>query len=102
MPHPAVQSQLSILLIAGRNNSKSMQQATRLHKQFERYHPEPPKDEAAEKQDLFLDTPKTSLQGTKLLNEKTAKLHEHIAEFIQLRLVKQRYPWSERTNPLQK
>jgi pimeloyl-ACP methyl ester carboxylesterase len=100
MQDPAVQSELSFLIIAGKNNAKSMEQAKRLHKQLERFHPLPPEDERKAKQDLFLDTPKNSLQGTKLLNEKTAKLDEHIAQFIQLRLVEQRYPWSERKNPL--
>jgi pimeloyl-ACP methyl ester carboxylesterase len=97
---PAIQSNLSILIIAGRNNAKGMEQARRLHKHFERFHPLPPAEEAKEKQDLFLDTPKTSLQGTKLLNEKTANLEQHIAQFIEVRLVNQRYPWAERKNPL--
>jgi len=100
MQNPAVQSELSVLIIAGKNNAKSMEQAKRLHKQLERFHPLPPEDERTAKQDLFLDTPKNSLQGTKLLNEKTANLNDHIAQFIKLRLENQRYPWTDRKNPL--
>jgi pimeloyl-ACP methyl ester carboxylesterase len=97
--HPNVRSDLSIMIIAGKGNSKSLHEAKRLHNALERYHPMPPADEAVDKQMLWMWSPQTSLQGTRLLNEKTLRVDETILKFIDLRLVKKQMPWSDRKNP---
>jgi hypothetical protein len=89
------------LIIAGKGSNKAMQDAKRLHNSLARYHPAPPADEATDKQTLFLRTPNTSLQGAGLLNERSLKIDQMIARFIEVRLSKQPIPWSERKNPLQ-
>jgi pimeloyl-ACP methyl ester carboxylesterase len=94
----AVRRDLSIMLIAGKG-SKSMGDASRIFKGLEKLRPAPPSDpkEAAEKQDLFFDKPSTSLQGTKMLGEKSLNLNPRIAKFIELRLVDKNYPWTNRS-----
>lgn len=95
-----VRSRISVLVIAGRGNSKAYQEARRLYTAMERFHPNNSEDEP-EKQTLVLRTPATSLQGTRLLHEKSMKLDAMIAKFIELRLVRQPIPWTERRNPLE-
>jgi len=97
-----VRANLSILLIYGEKNSKAVRDAKLVYGAFERYHPTPSAEEAADKQDLFKVTQETALQGAKLLNENNfkANLNGFIAKFIDLRLVKKPTPWSVRKNPL--
>ncbi len=95
-----VTKDLSLLIIAGKQNNASMGAATRLHARFEKFHPAPLPDEVKEKQDLFFFTPKTTLAGTKLLGEKALNLAKPISQFIEWRLVNQPYPWTERKDPL--
>jgi pimeloyl-ACP methyl ester carboxylesterase len=101
MAHPNIRSDLSVMIIAGKANSKAMQEAKRLHNALEKYHPMPPADLAAEKQTLWFKTPQTSLQGMRLLNEKSMHLDHMIAKFIELRLVKKQIPWTDRKHPLE-
>ena len=66
--------------------------------------PKPPTDpdEAAQKQDLFPDWLDTSLQGTKILEDRKleARVTADIEQFIVLRLVAKKYPWAMRKSPL--
>jgi len=94
--HPAVTSELSVYIVVGKKNSRLVRDAKRLHKIFERFHPEPPKEERAEKQDLFISELPTSLQGTKMLGVQSLQLERRIAQFIHLRLVNQTIPWKSR------
>ena len=66
-----VRANLSVLVMVGKKSQKAMKEAKLVHGAFERYHPLPPEDERKEKQDLFLQTPDTNLQGAKLLNEES-------------------------------
>jgi pimeloyl-ACP methyl ester carboxylesterase len=93
-----VRSDISFMIIAGKGNSKMVQEARRLYTALERYHPAPA---TPDKQTLWLRTPQTSLQSTRLLNEKSMHVDEMILRFIELRLVKPAMPWSERKNPLE-
>jgi pimeloyl-ACP methyl ester carboxylesterase len=94
--HPAVRSAVSVMIIAGKGSSKATQDARRLHSALEKYHPAPPPDEVAQKQTLWLRLPSTALQGTRLLNERSARVDEMIVKFIEVRLANARLPWSER------
>jgi pimeloyl-ACP methyl ester carboxylesterase len=97
---PQVRSEIALMVVAGRGSGKSLQEARRLYSAFEKYHPQPPANEAAEKQTLWLRTPQTTLQGTRLLNEKSLHVDQMILKFVELRLVKPPIPWDERRNPL--
>jgi len=95
---------VSLLILVGRKDAKALEEATRLNGMFERYHPEPTGENAAEQKTLFFGQLDTGLQGTKLLDP---KLDVHvpaiIAEFIQRRLVKSEasklWTWRERKFP---
>ncbi|MBN1395081.1 MAG: alpha/beta fold hydrolase [Pirellulales bacterium] len=99
---PAVQSDISMLILAGKRDAKAMGGAKRIYKVFERFHPEPTGDDKLDKQTLFLGGLDTSLQGTKLLDPRF-NLGGLIADFIYRRLVKssesQEWSWKERKFP---
>ena len=97
---PNVRKELSIMIIAGKGNNKMLQEARRLHSAFERYHVQGGAAPELSKQTLWLKTPSTSLQGTRLLSENSLHVDDLILQFIDLRLVKQPIPWVERRRPL--
>jgi dienelactone hydrolase len=100
---PAVQSQISVMIVAGKEDSKGTADAKRLHSTLQAHHPKPPTDpeEVKKKQDLFLVQPITSLAGTKLLGS-GLNVPLNISNFIHFRLVARQadFPWSDRKNPL--
>ena len=96
MAHPAVLRQLSVLIVVGKGSSKEARDASRLNSLFSRFHPEVPREEAAEKQDLFYGRLDTKLQGTSMLGVQGLNLEAMIGRFIELRLSRQSYPWRER------
>jgi pimeloyl-ACP methyl ester carboxylesterase len=95
---PHVRADLAVMIIVGKGNAKSFSDAKRIHGVLERYHPAPPEDES-DRQTLYLRTPHTSLQGTRLLNEKSMQVDQMILKFIELRLAKQTLRWSDRKGP---
>jgi len=101
--HSDVRSQISMLIVAGKGTPKLYKEAKRLHNALERYHLSPVGETTSPTptQTLWLRTPQTTLQGTRLLNEKSMQVDDMILKFIDLRLVKQPYPWNERRDPLQ-
>jgi pimeloyl-ACP methyl ester carboxylesterase len=90
---PYVQTQLAWLIIAGSDDSKSLAEATKLHKQLQIHHPK-----SGEDTDLFLEEPDTRLSGTKLLAD-TLRIKQMIGVFIEKRLVKSGVQWQERKGP---
>jgi alpha-beta hydrolase superfamily lysophospholipase len=100
--YPAVQSDISVLILVGRQDHKALQEATRIHGLFRSAHPEPTGDNKLDKQTLFFGKLDTKLQGTKLLDPKF-NLQGIIADFIFRRLVKsdesREWPWRERKFP---
>ena len=97
---PSFRNELSVLIIVGKGNAKLLSEAKRLDNGLERFHPVPSTPaEAAEKQMIWLKTPETSLQGTRLLHEKSLHVDRMILQFIDRRLGKQPYVWSERRDP---
>lgn len=95
-----VRADLSVLIVVGKGNSKLLAEARRLHSAFEKYHGPSPTDDDAAAATLWYKTPQTSLQSTRLLNEKSMHVDEMILRFVDLRLVKQQIPWQERKSPL--
>jgi pimeloyl-ACP methyl ester carboxylesterase len=97
--HPALQRELSVLMIVGRADTSSLRDAVRMEKLFAKLRPAPPTDEKErlEQQDLFFYRLDTNLGGTKLLGEKSLKAIPMIVAFIQLRLVDKTFAWSDRS-----
>jgi pimeloyl-ACP methyl ester carboxylesterase len=87
--------EISVLIVAGDEDSKAVSDAQRLHKMLESYHNDPyPRGQTVE--DLFYGTLDTSLQGTKILGHDRLDLEGLIVSFIDKRLVKQQFPWQRR------
>ena len=100
--HPTVQQNISILILVGRQNAKSMAAAKRIYGVFDKFHPEPTGDDKLDHQTLFLGKLNTSLQGTKLLDPKF-RVKDLIADFVYRRLVRsdeaREWTWKERKFP---
>ncbi|MHC4177453.1 MAG: alpha/beta hydrolase [Planctomycetota bacterium] len=88
--------EVSVLIVAGKRNSKSARDARAVYNMLKGFHPDPPAKERAEKQDLYYGMLDTELQGTDLLGKRLG-LEGFISEFVRRRLVNQPYPWQRRT-----
>lgn len=96
-PHQMdLRREVSVLIVAGRGNSRAAGDARRLYRMLKPYHPDPPAKERAEKQDLYYGTLDTKLQGTKMLGVKGIGLEQDIKAFIEIRLVESGFPWQAR------
>lgn len=95
-----LQSDLSVLVLVGNQDRKTLDDAQRIHKKIGALRPKPPTDpdEAAKSQDVFFAPVKTNLQGTKILESKELanEVTFDIAQFIELRLVNKKFPWAMR------
>jgi dienelactone hydrolase len=90
---PFVQSQLSWLIVAGTEDSKSSAEANKLNKQLQTHH-----QRGGDDTDLFLEEPATNLSGTKLLS-RGLDVQNKIGIFIEKRLVKAGLSWQDRKPP---
>jgi hypothetical protein len=93
---PPIRQQLSIYLAYGERDPKVAEDCESMLEIFERYHPEPPRDQAAALKDLFFFAPETRLQGTELLNSRAFALAPKIVNFIEARLGRVDYPYVPR------
>ncbi|QDU29116.1 Alpha/beta hydrolase family protein [Anatilimnocola aggregata] len=104
MANQSTRKFLSIMLVAGNEESKSLGEAKRLQSKLQQFHPKPSGDRDLDRKnlDLFLVTPDTQLQGSKLLS-RALVVNNNIANFLSLRLVEKQdqYSWSDRKNPLE-
>lgn len=91
--HAAVRSRLSVLIIVGEDDRRSLADARRIESMFAKQRPEP---EDASQRDLYFAALDTKLQGTKMLGIPELNLERGILAFIDRRLTKQQYPWRER------
>lgn len=96
LKHPAVQRQLSIMLVYGSEDSKSKESAETVYKNLKRFHPDPPIGRVRELKDLFDYPLPTTLQGSKLLVDQQFQMLEHLDNFLQARLVEQPFVWVQR------
>lgn len=102
MQHPAIRTEISMLIVAGRLRPASVREAKRIRDMIKPHRPDPPASRAAEERDLFYGELDTALQGTDMLGQ-GVKLEQFIAQFINLRLVKapkaSTFEWAERRRP---
>lgn len=87
LSQPGVRSQVSMLLVVGKDDPRSFSDAKRAYNLLERYR-DGSGEENAEK-NLFFGQLPTKLQGSKILGVKDLKLDWAIGKFIEDRLVKQ-------------
>lgn len=96
--------QLSVMLVAGDQEPKSLSEVKRLHTKLQQFHPKSTGDEKLDRKniDLFIVTPDTQLQGAKLLSP-ALRVNDNIAVFFNMRLVERQdqYSWSDRKSPLE-
>lgn len=105
---PPIQSMVSMMIVAGSQDSKSNAEAKKMHNALEHHHPKLPEDPVERKkvQSLYLVQPQTSVSGTKLLSPSVAvgdlTIREMISIFIERRLVDRKadFPWQDRQSPL--
>jgi pimeloyl-ACP methyl ester carboxylesterase len=103
-----VQSQISMMFVAGTKDSKSTKEAKKVYDALQRHHPKLPEepDERRKLQELYLIQPEVNLSGTKLLASSVAvrdlPVREMIAIFLERRLIdrKSEFPWQDRKSPL--
>ncbi len=93
MRSPAVAKDLSVLILAGKDNARAAAEASRLHALFAAGRQEPAR---REDRDLFLPRLDTGLQSTDLLADGKLGVATMIGDFIELRLVALRVPWKAR------
>jgi hypothetical protein len=90
-----IRDKIAVFFVAGAEDTTSAREATRLHDQLERHRPKP---EKVEEKTVFLEnTLKTKLVGTKLLGEASLGVEQYVAQFIELRLATQPWPWKDRS-----
>jgi pimeloyl-ACP methyl ester carboxylesterase len=94
-PQSPIRDKISLFFVAGAEDTTSAREAARLYEQLERIRPKP---EKIEDKTIFLQNElKTKLVGTKLLGEASLGVEQYIAQFIELRVGKQPWPWTDRT-----
>jgi len=93
--HVVVAGRMPTLIAAGSNDSAASRDADRLFRFLERKHPKP------EETLVRLDLP-TTLQGTQLLQARGLPTGNEVLKFLygQLNERSNRFPWTDRTNPL--
>jgi pimeloyl-ACP methyl ester carboxylesterase len=91
----------SWLIIVGGQDSTEAKEAKRLNQSLEKFFPKATGGKEADAQQplVLVDVP-TSLQSAKLLAAKKDAVAAEISKFIERRLTKQGYPWSDRKGPL--
>ncbi len=94
-----VREKLSIMLVVGSQAARAEKDANRVYKLLLKYHDDPNKirpDQRQEKQDLFLISLPTRLQGTKLLTDPNFNMLNLIHTFLDARLMSQSFEWIPR------
>jgi len=94
-----LQGNLSVMLMVGAKDKKALDAAEKIENKVARYHPEAADGDAKQKKTLYVIKLDTTLQGAKLVNQPELKSDHIISRFIDLRLVEQSLPWSERRKP---
>lgn len=95
LAHPFIRSGMSIMLIVGTGDARAAADARRIHGILEKARPELEQLPPAQRT-LFFGQLNTSLQGTQLLGVQGLNVEDAISRFIELRLVKQDFPWRKR------
>ena len=93
--NPLLNAGVSMMLLVGSEDAKSLADAQRIYNILERLHRPPTEGREEEEQTLFFKGLDTKVQGTALLAEPALRVSERISKFISFRLVAKDYPWLE-------
>lgn len=96
LKQPGFRDKVSFLIVFGGESSKAKKDATNVHKNLARFHPEPPRDKIKELKDLFLVDLPTKLQGTTLLTSSEFNMAADVDAFINARITDRHFPWVSR------
>ncbi|MCC7085503.1 MAG: alpha/beta fold hydrolase [Pirellulales bacterium] len=86
---------ISWLVVYG-EQEPDVRDAKAVANQLDKWLPEPPPDQAKEKQAFYIEVLPTNLQGAKLLAAENFGLADKIMIFIDRRLVTKPFPWADR------
>ena len=84
-------AELSIMIVVGKNDSKSYRAAKRFRDSLKLKYPV-----VDDVKRLRLFVPNTKLQSVEMLNAKALRVQDDVATFVDLRLVKRDFPWTNR------
>lgn len=90
---PDVRQRLALLIAFGEESRDAARDAGNVIRNVEKFHPEPPPDQAKEKKDLFVYELPAALQGTELLSKASFALPPKIDEFLWRRVDTKSFPW---------
>jgi len=96
LKHVDVREKLSFMIVYGEQDPRASKDVRSIHKLLEKFHPEPPRDQRREKQDLFVIPLPTRLQGTKLLTDPNFNMLGRLDAFLDARLMDQDFEWVQR------
>ena len=83
--------EMSVMVVVGKNDPKAYRGARRFQESIKRDYPTVDEDKR-----LYLFGLNTKLQSTEMLNAKALNVQADVATFINLRLVKKSFPWTNR------
>ena len=102
LAYPAIQRDIAFLILVGRQDSKALEEAERIHSQLKTWRPEPTGRDKTDRQTLFFGKFKTRLQGAQLLDPKF-NVEGLVADFVNRRLVQsdesKEWRWRKRKLP---
>ncbi len=93
---PGVQQEVSMMIVYGEGDRKAMKSSMTVHKNLEKYHPDPPPEAGPEAKDLIMVSIPTALQGTRLLTDPSFRVFPKLEFFLEARLANQEYEWIQR------
>jgi hypothetical protein len=82
-----VRSKPAVMILVGKENTKALAEAKRVHGLFDKNHPAPDTKDPQKSQTLLYGRLPTSLQGMKIVDEKDMNVAQIIGQFIARRLV---------------
>lgn len=95
--HPGVRKEISMLIVYGEQDRDAKKSAETVHKNLEKFHPDPPPEAGPEAKDLVMLKRPTSLQGTRLLTDPSFRILPNLEFFLDARLSQQEYEWIRRS-----
>ncbi len=93
---PGVQQEVSMMIVYGEGDKKATKSSMTVHKNLEKFHPDPPPEAGPEAKDLVMVAIPTALQGTRLLTDPSFRVYPKLEFFLDARLANQEFEWIRR------
>jgi pimeloyl-ACP methyl ester carboxylesterase len=98
---PGMRSDVASLIIVGKGNAKQLAEARRLHTALERHHLGTVGQDGKANHAVELKAAGTSLQGTRLVNEKSMRVDDLVLKFIDAQVGQRSIAWAERRSAVE-